>query len=544
MSTASTVEPAGLVPFLDDGTSRPAAELPIRDLWHWRANRTPQRPWLHFEDRVWTYEAFDVEARSLAAGLRSVGVGPGVRVLVGLGNRPETLMVHLALYELGAVCVPLVQGMGLSEYAFPINHSEATVLVAEDPIASMVLERRDDFPQLRVVVTLGEVSAPSRGRVERFEDLSTAAPLQHEPLADHDVHTLAQIAYTSGSTGRPKGVMLRAGCWYHAGLGYTELYRITGDDNYFHPLTLAHALGTITAPAVSVLTGGRLTLADRFSPKRFWGNVERHGGTVTVLFPAQLNLLLEVDDGTPAAGESSLRLVITHGDQPRFRERFGVTIATVWGMTETAGINVGSDPGYRGELDPGYVGRPYPGAEVGIFDSESFTRLPAGRPGELCIRHPQVMLGYLKDPEATAQTLVDGWVRSGDQGVVDHCGRAYFVGRYKAMIKRSGENISAEEVENAIRAHADVAECVVFGVPDRLRTEEVAAIVVRRGGARAEPSELREACAAQMVRWKLPRYILVRDEPLPVLANGKLDRVKVTGDFAPETAWDAETESG
>jgi crotonobetaine/carnitine-CoA ligase len=207
-------------------------------------------------------------------------------------------------------------------------------------------------------------------------------------------------------------------------------------------------------------------------------------------------------------------------------------------MTETGAICTGSEPGYLGELGESYVGTAMAGSEVAAFD-EAFRRLPPGEPGEICLRHPYVMLGYLDAPEETARTLVDGWVRSGDRGVIDGAGRAFFGGRFKNLIKRSGENISAEEVELALGEHPDVSECAVFGVPDRLRSEEVAAVVVLRPGSRAGPDELRATCGQALVRWKLPRYVLLRQEALPRLANGKIDRVSVVDAFDPAAAWDA-----
>jgi crotonobetaine/carnitine-CoA ligase len=131
-------------------------------------------------------------------------------------------------------------------------------------------------------------------------------------------------------------------------------------------------------------------------------------------------------------------------------------------------------------------------------------------------------------------------VRSGDRGYVDHSGRAFFAGRYKAMIKRSGENVSAEEVEAALLDHPDVAECVVVAVPDRIRTEEVGAIIVRRVGTDADPVAVRDAAAQRLIRWKLPRYILVQDEPLPRLGNGKIDRTGAAAAIDPAAAWDAD----
>jgi crotonobetaine/carnitine-CoA ligase len=208
-------------------------------------------------------------------------------------------------------------------------------------------------------------------------------------------------------------------------------------------------------------------------------------------------------------------------------------------MTETGAICAGSEPGYEGELGENYVGTAMDGSEIGIFD-EDFRPLPPGEPGEIALRHPHVMLGYLRQPEETARTLVDGWVRSGDRGVMDEEGRVFFAGRFKNVIKRSGENVSAEEVELALADHPDVSECAVFGVPDPIRAEEVAAVVVVRPGAALEPAGLRAACAATLVRWKLPRYLLLRDEPLPRLGNGKVDRVQLVESFDVGAAWDAD----
>ncbi|MBI5104860.1 MAG: acyl--CoA ligase [Solirubrobacterales bacterium] len=519
-------------------TMHPPGEMTNRQLWHWRVTQTPDRRWLWCDGREWTYAEFDVEVRRLAAGLRELGVGPGTRVLIGMTNRPEAVQAHLAVGELGAVCVTLVPGMPFRELAYPIQHSEATVLIADDPIASIVLEHRDACPALEHLVLLG--AGGGDDGVTGFAARAATPPLDHEPLEQEDVQALAYIIYTSGSTGRPKGVMLKAGGRYHCGLGYADLYGFTSRDTYFLPLTLGHSLGATAALGIAMVTGGAVALAERFRPSLFWSQVEAGGATVSVLFQAHLSLLLETDDGSVGPGSSPLRLIVTHTYLPEFVERFGVELGTIWGMTETL-VCVGSDPGYRGELGPGYVGHPFGGGELGIFDPD-LRRVGPYAYGELCLRHPQVMLGYLKDDAATAATLVDGWVRSGDRGFVDHTGRAYFAGRFKAMIKRSGENVSAEEVEAAILTHPDVAECVVVGVPDPIRAEEVGAIVVRRAGADLDPAALRDACGDRLVRWKLPRYIQILDEILPRLGNGKIDRVITAALLDPAVAWDAERE--
>jgi len=518
----------------------PPGELTNRELWRWRVGSTPDRRWLWFEGREWTYGEFDTEVRRLAAGLRDLGVQPGTRVLLGMDNSPEAVQAHLAVHQLGAVAIGLVAGMPFDELAYPIQHSEATVLIADDPIAALVLERRDECTFLEHLVLVGAGGDSAVSGVTRFEDLAAASPLEHEPLEKDDPQALASIVYTSGSTGRPKGVMQKAGSRYHCGLGYADLYAFTSEDTYFLPLTLGHSLGAIAGLGIPMVTGGAVAMTQRFRPSKFWDQVQDSGATVSVLFQAHLSLLLETDDGSVEKGSSPLRFVVTHAYLPAFVERFGVELGTIWGMSETL-VCVGSDPGYRGELGPGYVGHAFGGGEVGIFD-ESFRPLGPYEYGELCLRHPQVMIGYLKDPEATEKTLVDGWVRSGDRGFIDHTGRAYFAGRFKAMIKRSGENVSAEEVETALLEHADVAECVVVAVPDPIRAEEVGAVVVRRAGAEADPAALRAASGTRLVRWKLPRYILVRDEPLPRLGNGKIDRVGAAALIDPQVTWDVEAQ--
>jgi acyl-CoA synthetase (AMP-forming)/AMP-acid ligase II len=494
-----------------------------RVLWRRRVQATPERTFLIFEGRTWSFGEFDREVRRMAAGLRELGVGPGTRVLLGMGNRPETIRVQLALHELGAVSVPLLPGLTFNELEFPIEHSQAGLLIADEEIASAVEGRVAE--SLRVVADVDELVA--------------GEPLDHEPLAGHDDRSPALILYTSGSTGRPKGVVLGAGSFYSSGEAFANRFGITESDNFYLPMPLAHAAGAVTALSIVMHTGCRLTLADRFSPATAWDTIDSSGATVSILYPAQLNLLLETDDGSRAPGQGSLRLVITHSYLQRFRDRFGVELATVWGMTETGAMCAGSEPGYRGEHGENYVGTAMLGVEIGILD-ERLQPLPPGRRGEICLRHRHVMLGYLDDPDATAKALVDGWVRSGDQGTMDVDGRVFFAGRLKNVIKRSGENVSAEEVEAALAVHPDVAECLVVGVPDRIRSEEVAAVVVARPGTAPDPATVRAVTADRLVRWKRPRYVVVRDVPLPRLPNGKIDRVELMASLDIGAAWDHE----
>lgn len=514
------------------------SEVSGRSRWRERVEATPERAFLHHGERSWTFDELDTEMLALAAGLESLGVRRGDPVLVGMGNRPEALLAELAIAELGAIFVPLLPGLGFEELAFPVAHSEARLLLADPEAAGPLLARRAELPSLGRIAVTADVEVPAGVGTLSFEELAATPAAPPRALPGYDEDSPAAILYTSGSTGRPKGVVLRAGCFASVGETFSARFGIGPDDVYLLPTSLAHAVGALTALSIAVRNGSSIDLVDRFSPARFWDDVAAHDATFSILFPAHLNLLLETADDAPRPGEHSLRLVITHAHNRRFAERFGVELATVWGMTETGAQCVGSEPGYDGGLGDNYVGTPMEGVEVAIFD-DRMRALPAGETGEIALRHRHVMLGYSKDPDATAQTLVDGWVRSGDNGVLDDAGRLFFVGRIKNVIKRSGENVSAEEVEEVLGALDAVAECTVFGVPDELRTEEVAAVVVPSGGADLDPADLRDACAERLARWKLPRYLLIRPEPLPRLPNGKLDRVRLREAIDLERAWDA-----
>ncbi len=508
-----------------------------RELWNSRVAATPDRPFLRSEGRVWTFAECDAVVRALASGLGALGAGPGVRVLVGLSNRAETVPVQLALQQLGAVHIPLLGGLTFEELAFQIDHSEAGILIADDPVAATLLLRRDEWPRpMRVVLAADAMAEHAARDAVSLDELPGGVTPPPAPPS-YDEWSPVAILYTSGSTGRPKGVVLPSGSFFSCGQAFAERYGIGPDDNIFLPTPLAHAVGALTDMSLAVHTGCRLTVVDRFSPGEFWRQIDESGATVSILFPAHLNLLLETQASAPPAGATTLRLVITHSWHEPFRERFGVELATVWGMTETGALSVGGDPGERG--GEGFVGRPMMGVDVRIIDEELRPVAP-GVVGEICLRHRHVMLGYLKNPEATDSTLVDGWVRSGDLGFVDDTGALHFAGRLKNVIKRGGENISAEEVEAVLAEHPDVVEALVVGVPDRLRTEEVGAIVVVRADTELGPAALVGGVADRMARWKLPRYVVVGTRPLPRLGNGKIDRVGARRLLDPDEAWDRE----
>lgn len=524
-----------------------------KGLWRQRVEATPDAPFLVDESACASFAATDEQVRRMAAGLAALGVGRGTRVAVGMPNAVEAFWVHGALRELEAVMVPLVPGLTFPELRFQIEHSGATVLIAGGEHAVGLLPRVGELSRIGTIVLADRAPAagdhpPAGSPALSADDAEVASTLSallaNEPRApaverEGEESEPWAIFYTSGSTGRPKGVVLPAGSFVDAGWGYAQRFGVTARDNYVIATPMSHAVGGLTVPSGAIHVGSRLTVLERFRPSRFWSQIEATAGTVTILFPAQLNLLLATEADGPAPGRTPLRLVISHVHLEEFAERFGIEVGVCWGMTETGAGSTGSHPGYRGERGEGYVGHPMDGVEVAILDPD-MRELPRGSEGEICLRTRHQMLCYLDDERASRQTLAGGWVHSGDVGSLEADGGLRFRGRIKNMIKRAGENISPEEIESAIEAHEAVSESIVLAIPDRLRTEEAAAVVVPRRGSPLAADELVGFLARRLAAWKLPRYVQLRGEPLPRLPNEKIDREAVRSQLDLESCWDRE----
>ncbi|MFV0463921.1 MAG: class I adenylate-forming enzyme family protein [Nostocoides sp.] len=517
-----------------------------REAWARRVRLSASQPFLLADGQVFTYGEVHERAARYAGALVGLGVELGTRVMVGLSNRAETMVLHVALLQLGAVAVPLQGGLTFEELAYQIHHCEARILIADAPVTETLAPRLAELPQIRVFVADGTMPTAASPPTDPSPTTLPLRALEEGPrlpwreLPGHGRQSPALILYTSGSTGRPKGVILPSGAFPSAGAAFNDRFGFGPADTYFLPLTMAHALGVLTAPAMAVMAGGGLSIVDGFSPTRFWSQVAHNGSTASILVPTHLNLLLETADAAgPVDVPTSLRLVITHAWNEPFRARFSAELALVWGMTETGALCTGGAPGHKGERD-GFVGTPMTGVHVETRD-ETGQAQPPGQAGEICLHHPDAMIGYLKDPDATAATLEEGWVRSGDLGVLDERGALTFLGRIKNMIKRSGENISAEEVEAAFTALPGVSECLAFGIPDRIRHEEVAVVVVCPEPI--PPAELIAQVAQSLARWKVPRFLAMQDLPLPRLGNGKVDRTTAQQDFDPSCAYDRHSAS-
>jgi acyl-CoA synthetase (AMP-forming)/AMP-acid ligase II len=502
-----------------------------RDAWHRRVESDGERAFLKAGEQSWTFAEADREIRRLAAGLHREGVTKGTRVAVGMENSVPTLFAHFALRELGAVMVALTPGLGRAELVFQIEHSEATVLLADEAMVAIL------GPDLAALGALEQVFVDSADHgdfaAESVAGLFESEPIGREALPPVDDLDPSIILYTSGSTSKPKGVVVPAGSFASVGRGWAASFGVTRDDTFLLPFTLAHGVGALVIQGISVASGCAIALEPKFSPSVFWQRVEATGSTVTLLFPAQLQILLITADDAPA--ESGLRLVLSHVYDTTFRDRFDVDVATVWGSTEIGAHGAGGLRARDADLPEGYVGTPLGDEEIRIVVGGG-RECDVGEVGEVLVRHRLSMIEYLNDPEATVATRDDdGWIHTGDRGLLDGDGALHYAGRIKNMIKRSGENIAPEELEVILTEHPLISEAVVFGVPDPIRTEEIGLVA----SSSIPPEDVRAFVQSRMAPWKAPRYVLLLPDHLPKLPSGKIDRQAVERSFSPEAAWDA-----
>ena len=488
--------------------------------------------YLVFGDERLSYAEVHRQVRALAAWLADHGgVGPGDRVAIAMRNYSEWIITYWATVSMGAVVVGMNAWWTATEMAYGLEDSAPTVLVVDDErwerLASL-----DDRPDIPVVGARGDETLPDD--VIRWADT----------VADPDPPELPDVAigpdddlcvfYTSGTTGFPKGAVMTHRAAVHnvmnmgfysatlgminpkppiprdqrdqpAGLVCVPLFHVTGCNCYLHPTTTV---------------GGKLVLMYRWDATEALRLIDAERPSTLAAVPAMSREIVLHPDfdrydtsslGSLGGGGSPLH--------PDLVDKIARSIpsgnpGTGYGLTETSGVvtmNIGSI--YRGK--PTTVGPPLPTVEAKVVD-DSGTELRAGQPGELLVRSPIVIRGYLNKPDATAEAIVDGWLHTGDIATIDQDGFIAIVDRAKDLVIRGGENISCAEVENAIYSHDAVAEAIVFAVPDdRPRRSPPAPAIVLRPGHELDATTLRTHLYGRLAPHKIPTQIWFQNDPLP-----------------------------
>jgi acyl-coenzyme A synthetase/AMP-(fatty) acid ligase len=477
--------------------------------------------------RSWREVAGEVDR--LLAAYASAGYGHGHRVGLLLENRPAFFTHWLALNALGVSIVPIHADMGPVEWSYLVSHSEMCLAV--------VLPHREAALRTAAAeanVQLQTIRPEAEGKIP-----SPSVPARH---ARGPVNRASECAllYTSGTTGRPKGCrlhngyFLRAGEWY---LGLHELAEIVPDiDRFITPLPLSHMNALAFSSMAAMLSGGCIVQLDRFHPQTWWQSVRESRATV-VHYLGVMPAMLVAAPSSPQDRDHKVRFGFGAGVDPRhhaaFEERFGFPLLEAWAMTETgaaACIMANREPRHVGTR---CFGRPADFVETRTVD-EFGKDVGTSRAGELLVRAPgpdprrDFFLGYLKDEPATEEAWADGWFHTGDVVQRSADGDFHFVDRRNSVIRRSGENISALEVESVVADHPAVAAVGVAATPDPVRGDEVLACVVLRKAPNLPPPEriamsIVAHALERLAYFKAPGYVAFV-EALPLTASQKVQR--------------------
>ena len=495
-------------------------EMSLGEFLERAAERSPDKVFVEIAGTVLTYREFHRRARQTAGMFQELGLGRGDRVCLLLPNGPEFLYCWFGLALLGAISVPVNTAYKRDETAFILQDAAAKAIVAHQSLAAVAGDAADLAPDLthRLLVAAEDdaETAPAGGWVD-FADALAGAAISPGNLEVSPEDT-AMLVYTSGTTGHPKGVQVTHKMYVAAGQGFASWTAATPQDRFFTCLPFFHANAQYYSTMGALAAGATLIVAARFSASRFWEQARQAGATV-VNFIGMMMPVLAKQPPSPADRDNQVRLFYGSPAFPpeflqAFQERFGPAIIVGFGMTETCYGTIERIGELRRANSSGRPRR-HPDArfvnEIRIVDD-------AGQPlgldcvGEITIKNPALMPGYWRNPEQTALALRDGWLHTGDLGWQDGEGYLYFVDRKKDVIRRRGENISSQEVEEVIKRHPAALDCAVIAVPSELGEDEVKAYVTPRPGQAIDPAQILHWCADHLAYFKVPRYLEVRAE--------------------------------
>jgi len=497
----------------------------------------PDKSAVLFADKVLTYAELNAAANQVANGLKSHGIGKGDHVALSCPNVPYFPIIYFGVLKAGAVVIPINVLLKAPEIAYILKDSDAKAFFCFDdtPGLAMGAEGYAGFTEAGTCPHFFMMAAdPTQSAT--IDDVETVGKLMQSqsPLgaaATVDATDTALILYTSGTTGKPKGAELT-----HANVGMNilvnhALVRGTASDVYLIVLPLSHCLAQIAQMNVSILGGGTIVLQSRFDPNAVLAAMRVHGVTIFAGVPTIYIALLKVlnlaganERFDVAAIAARLRIGMSAGAampvevMRQFEELFGIFILEGYGITETTATVAFNMLDF--ERVPGSVGKAIWGTQVRVVDSNGDS-VGAGQEGEIIIHGHNVMKGYYKRPEATAEAIRDGWFYSGDVGKFDVHGNLFIVDRIKDMIIRGGFNVYPREVEEVLMTHDAVAQAAVIGVPHSTHGEEIKAVLMLKPGMSATPESLVTWAKERMAAYKYPRIVEIV-EMLPMSATGKV----------------------
>ena len=508
----------------------------LREVWLASA-AFAERDYLVSNDERRTYADAHREVASIANWLISRGVNPGERVAIAARNYPEWLLVYWACVATGITVVGVNAWWVEDELEYGLSDSQPKVIFCDEERLARFQNIRDRFPEMTVVGI--RQPAPADGVIDYAEVKATGGDL---PDVRVDPDSDACIFYTSGTTGFPKGAQLtQRGCVHNimnlafasrlATLATARIQGVEPPDPESAPIgasllttPLFHVTANNCVAHGSTLTGGKLVFMYRWDPLEALRIIEAEKITAMTGVPVMAREIISHPDFDQYDTSSLLSLGGGGAQvQPDLVQKIDDAVAarpgTGYGMTETCGIITSISGDYFIDK-PASCGPAMPVFETKVIDGNG-NALPRGQAGELWVRGAPVIKGYINRPEATAETITDGWLHTGDVANIDEDGFIFIVDRVKDMVLRGGENVYCSEVETTLHRIDAIAECSVFGIPDDRLGEEIGVSIYLKEDTSLTADELRAFCQTHMARHKVPRYIWFSNDPLPRNANGK-----------------------
>lgn len=499
---------------------------------------------LIFEDGIRVTRAEFRDRIERFAGYLQERIAPGDRVAIMLENRTEFMVTWLAVVASGGILVSLNTSAGEYDAGHMLEDSGAVLAVVGRAAEPLVRSLQERCPELKEILV---VSDPEPDGLAAFEGGGGALDLTG---VDVDPEASTNIYYTSGTTGPPKGCVSGHRFWLRFADMYMRLYDLTPQDRLLCCLQFFYG-DPPWQLLVSLHAQTALVVMRRFSVSRFWDVVREHDVTRLFALASIPSLLLKAPPSRRDREhrvELALQIGVPTASHAELHERWGFPWVEGYGLTET-GLVVGMPPEYGLEMTgSGSIGIPCPEVEVRICDDEGRETAP-NEPGEITLKAPGLLQRYWNRPEATAEVFRGGWFHTSDVGRRDERGWLFFMGRKKDIIRRSGENVAATEVEELLRSHPGILEAAVVPVADELRGEEVKAYVALVDGGEQEklpPCEIVEFCTERLAKHKVPRYIEYRTEPFPRTPSMRVKKSALIAEADPPGAvvWDREAELG
>ena len=471
----------------------------------------PDHVAVKLDDAELTYKLLDGATAHIVGLLREHGVKPGDRVGIMLPNVPYFPVCYYGILRAGAIVVPMNVLLKKREVGYYLKDPEAKLLIAWDDFAEAAQTGAEEAGAECLLVKPGE-----------FENQVGAAEAVTD-VADTGDGDTAVILYTSGTTGQPKGAELSNANLARNAKASSGLFGLGSEAVVLGALPLFHTFGQTCGMNATLGEGGTLTLIPRFDPAKALEIIQRDAVNVFQGVPTMYGAMLHLDNRDEydvsslkvcASGGSAMPVELMRG----FEEAFRCTVLEGYGLSESSPVASFNHPDR--ERKPGSIGTPIEGVEMKVVDDDS-NEVDQGEVGEILIKGHNVMNGYWNREEATAETIVDGWLHTGDIGKVDEDGYFFIVDRKKEMIIRGGYNVYPREIEEVLYEHPDVREAAVLGIPSDEYGEEVAAAVALKDGASTSPEELRSYVKEQVAGYKYPRKVWLVDE-LPKGPTGKI----------------------